>query len=127
VPDAGYRVQQWTGACADAGSSTQCFLLKIVEDQTSTVVFELVLGGLDDDNDGVRNDDDQCPDTPLGAVVDQNGCSIEQLCDCEQARNHGQYVSCVARTSIGFVRAGLIDALERGWIMAEAAQSQCGK
>ncbi len=127
VPDAGYRVQQWTGACADAGSSTQCFLPKIVEDQTSTVVFESTGVGPDDDNDGVPNNGDQCADTPPGAVVDQNGCSIEQLCDCEEARNHGQYVSCVARTSIGFVRAGLIDGLERGGIMADAAQSQCGK
>ena len=128
VPDAGYRVKEWTGACADAGSSTQCFLPKIVEDQSSSVFFELEGGGFDDDDkDGVPNDDDQCADTPPGAVVDQNGCAIEQLCSCEQARNHGQYVSCVARTSISFVRAGLIDALERGWIMAEAAQSQCGK
>ena len=127
VPDAGYRVQQWTGACADAGSSAQCFLPKIVEDQLSTVVFASTGVGTDDDNDGVPNDDDQCPDTLPGAVVDQNGCSIEQLCDCDQARNHGRYVSCVTRTANAFVRAGLIDAGEKGAIVAEAARSQCGR
>ncbi len=28
----------------------------------------------DSDNDGVPDDRDQCPDTPAGAVVDENGC-----------------------------------------------------
>jgi hypothetical protein len=83
--------------------------------------------GIDDDNDGVPNDDDRCPDTPPGAGIDQNGCTIKQLCSCEQARNHGQYVSCVARTSTKFVRAGYIGARDKRAIMAEAAQSQCGK
>ena len=29
---------------------------------------------LDDDNDGVLNDVDQCPNTPAGVVVDETGC-----------------------------------------------------
>ena len=29
---------------------------------------------LDDDNDGVNNCDDKCPDTPTGAKVDKHGC-----------------------------------------------------
>ena len=29
---------------------------------------------LDDDNDGVLNDVDQCPNTPVGVVVDETGC-----------------------------------------------------
>ena len=29
---------------------------------------------LDDDNDGVPNDIDQCPNTPAGVVVDERGC-----------------------------------------------------
>ncbi|MFL9845107.1 carbohydrate-binding protein [Flavobacterium rhizosphaerae] len=33
----------------------------------------------DDDNDGVSNDLDQCPDTPAGDVVDFNGCTIFTL------------------------------------------------
>lgn len=105
-----------------------CYLSKIIEDKDSTVVFEAVPdNGTDNDGDGVVNDKDDCPNTPAGAAVDQNGCSLEQLCVCDQASNHGQYVSCVARTSNRFVRAGLIDEIEREAIMSEAAQSQCGK
>ena len=29
----------------------------------------------DDDGDLVKDTDDQCPNTPLGAVVDSNGCA----------------------------------------------------
>lgn len=31
---------------------------------------------IDEDNDGVRTDLDQCPNTPEGTVVDQNGCEL---------------------------------------------------
>jgi OOP family OmpA-OmpF porin len=31
----------------------------------------------DSDNDGVINDNDLCPDTPAGVVVDQNGCPLD--------------------------------------------------
>ncbi|WP_051278510.1 OmpA family protein [Solimonas flava] len=35
----------------------------------------------DDDNDGVPNDADQCPNTPAGAVVDANGCEADADAD----------------------------------------------
>ena len=31
----------------------------------------------DDDNDGVENEIDRCPETPSGSVVDENGCEIK--------------------------------------------------
>lgn len=31
----------------------------------------------DDDNDGVANENDLCPNTPAGAMVDVNGCAID--------------------------------------------------
>ena len=34
---------------------------------------------LDDDEDGIINDVDLCPDTPTGEIVDVNGCSESQL------------------------------------------------
>jgi OOP family OmpA-OmpF porin len=39
----------------------------------------IMFGGAfpDDDNDGVQNSSDRCPDTPLGALVDKNGCPID--------------------------------------------------
>lgn len=39
VPDAGYQVQNWTGACATAGSNAHCTLKNIQADQVSTVAF----------------------------------------------------------------------------------------
>lgn len=39
----------------------------------------IMFGGAfaDDDADGVGNGDDKCPDTPVGAMVDKNGCPID--------------------------------------------------
>jgi hypothetical protein len=31
------------------------------------------------DGDGVSDENDQCPNTPPGEIVDQNGCSASQL------------------------------------------------
>jgi hypothetical protein len=39
VPDAGYQVQSWSGACAAAGNTAQCDLTNIQADQVSTVSF----------------------------------------------------------------------------------------
>ena len=33
---------------------------------------------IDDDNDGVANEADQCPNTAMGAIVDQYGCALAQ-------------------------------------------------
>jgi hypothetical protein len=87
----------------------------------------------DADGDGVPDSLDQCPDTPAGEVVNAQGCSIDQLVPCSgprsggRWRNHGQYVSRIARVSKKFVRAGLISARERGQIVSAAARSGCGR
>jgi hypothetical protein len=39
VPDPGYQVQSWTGACAGSGSNPQCYLTKVQKDAVSTVSF----------------------------------------------------------------------------------------
>ena len=81
----------------------------------------------DDDEDGVQDDGDECPLTAPGAVIAENGCSIAQLCPCENDwKNHGAYVRCVAHTSEVFVDLGLITEEEKGAIVSEAAQSSCG-
>jgi hypothetical protein len=81
------------------------------------------------DGDGVPDGGlDQCPDTPLGEIVNADGCSIEQLCPCENDwKNHGAYVSCVAHASEDFVADGLITEAEKDIIVSEAGQSSCGK
>ena len=82
----------------------------------------------DDDNDGVLDATDQCLSTAAGATVNTDGCSIAALCPCANDwKNHGAYVSCVAHTAEDFVAAGLITDAEKDALVAEAAQSNCGK
>lgn len=88
----------------------------------------------DIDGDGVANSGDLCAATPLGAVTDPGtGCSITQLCPCEGPRgttvnwrNHGKYVSCVAKTSESFLDQGLIDESEKDATVSAAGMSSCG-
>ena len=58
--------------------------------------------------------------------MDSNGCSIDQLCPCATAVNHGQYVSCVSQTTQSFYQAGLITKAQKKAIKQAAAQSPCG-
>lgn len=89
-------------------------------------------GETDADGDGVGDSVDQCPDTPAGALVNSDGCSIDQLAPCSGPasggtwKNHGQYVSTVAQVSQQFREQGLITQEEKGAIVASAAQSGCG-
>ena len=83
---------------------------------------------LDSDDDGIDDDDDECPDSPEGAVTDDVGCAIADYCPCDgDWKNHGQYVRCVGNTAKDFLDAGLLDDLEIGSIISQAAQSSCGK
>ncbi len=69
---------------------------------------------LDDDNDGVLDVQDNCPNTVSGSIVDASGCAISQICPCEGPvtgqtwPSHGNYVACVDQTSKKFFKAGLI-------------------
>jgi Thrombospondin type 3 repeat len=89
----------------------------------------------DDDADLVEDGDDICEYTPLGTVVDPaTGCSISQLCpetgsmgSSTPWKNHGKYVSCVAKATSSFVAIGLISEMEKGEIISEAGQSSVGQ
>jgi hypothetical protein len=87
----------------------------------------------DNDCDMVLNDDDLCPMTPEGEIVDPDGCSLDQLCPCdgpidsiEAWKNHGKYVSCVSKQSEVFFEMSLISEFEQDAIVDEAAESECG-
>ena len=81
----------------------------------------------DSDNDGVVDADDMCPGTSVGAVVNDNGCNIDQLCPCaSQWKNHGAYVSCVSKTAEAFATEGLITSAEKDAVVSAAAHSSCG-
>lgn len=90
----------------------------------------------DTDGDGVWDIDDACPSTASGAAVDQYGCSgaqnIANLCPCDGSsannpwRNHGQYVSCVAKAKNTQINHGLMSEADGDAIVSAAAQSSCG-
>jgi uncharacterized protein YraI len=89
-------------------------------------------GETDADGDGVADSLDLCPGTPTGAIVDANGCSIDQIAPCSGPAsggtwiNHGQYVSTVAQAAEAFVEQRLISEAQAEEIVAQAAQSTCG-
>lgn len=83
---------------------------------------------VDTDEDGVPNYIDACSGTPVGNLVDENGCSIEQLCPCDGPwKNHGGYLRQMRAVTEHFLSAGLITSGERRAILKEAARSNCGK
>jgi hypothetical protein len=82
----------------------------------------------DADSDGVPDYLDECPETPLGSVVNDTGCSIEQLCPCDKPwKNHGEYLKCLHAVTGEFLNDSLITDAERDAILLEAAKSDCGK
>jgi hypothetical protein len=89
-------------------------------------------GETDADGDGVADSLDECPGTAAGAIVDANGCSIEQLAPCAGPasggtwKNHGQYVPSVAQAAEAFLAQGLISQEEADEIVGQAANSDCG-
>ena len=93
----------------------------------------LIVPTPDSDGDGVPNGDDACPGTPPGAIVDFDGCSIDQLVPCAGPaaggvwKNHGKYVSSVAKAAQDFLNAGLITEDQKDQIVGAAAESKCGK
>jgi len=92
----------------------------------------LLFGETDADADGVPDSLDLCPGTPAGAIVDADGCSIEQIAPCSGPasggtwKNHGQYVSAVAHAAEAFLAQNLISADQAEEIVVQAAQSNCG-
>ena len=89
-------------------------------------------GETDADADGVGDSLDQCPGTPVGDIVDANGCSIDQIVPCSGPasggtwKNHGQYVSAVAQAVEVFLAQGLVTEDEAEKIISDAARSNCG-
>ena len=82
----------------------------------------------DQDNDGVDDMADGCPDTPGSDIVDSKGCTTIQYClDEGRNGNHGEYVSCIAHIAKKFHSGGLITKAEKDAIVSAAAKSSVGK
>lgn len=105
-----------------------------ISSSTATFSYELVAPTSDNDEDGVPNETDQCPGTPLGSFVDPaNGCSIDELVPCSGPRgtgnawkNHGEYVSSYANTVARVDALGLIPPGEKAGLVKAASMSKCG-
>ncbi len=100
---------------------------------SGTAVFQNIkIGPPDQDFDGVPDSVDACPDTPPCTIVDAQGCSLDQLVPCEGPpsggpwKNHGQYVSAVARAVEEFLGQGLISESQAEAFVSAAAHSPCG-
>lgn len=84
------------------------------------------------DGDGVLDADDACVPSSVGEVVNASGCGISSLCPCahpdggDKWKNHGAYVSCVARASEDFVAEGLMTEAEKDATVSAAGESSCG-
>ncbi len=86
----------------------------------------------DDDDDGVPNINDVCPETAFGANVDIDGCSgaqiVDRECPCDDSwKNHGEYVSCVAHVAEEQLESNFITPVEKEAIVSTHAKSVCGK
>jgi len=81
----------------------------------------------DADNDGVADANDVCPASPGGALVNGAGCCVTQICPCSHPwKNHGAYVSCVAKAADAFVADGLMTLADKDAVVSAAARSACG-
>jgi hypothetical protein len=107
--------------------------LEISADPGLSIDSLAIRWGPDQDDDAVGDFEDRCPESPLAAIVNDHGCSIDQLVPCnarENGRswsNHGQYVSQVKAVADSFVEATLLTPAERDALVREAARSTCGK
>jgi len=88
--------------------------------------------GDDADGDAVGDACDACSDTGLVDPIDRSGCSIDQLCPCDEDldgnpwKNHGKYVRCVVDEAKRFKSKGIIDKIGVSAIKAAAKASECG-
>ena len=82
----------------------------------------------DIDGDNVVDADDKCLETIPGEVADMTGCSVDQLCPCDNSwKNHGAYVKCIAHATEVFLADGLITFEEKDAVISYRAESMCGK
>src|SRR5262249_24360298 len=92
----------------------------------------------DTDHDGILAAQDKCPDSNLDLMITVDGCNssvrnqlfndgctiTDKVASCaKSARNHGQFVSCVAQLTNNRKQNGTISASDKGKIQACAAQA----
>lgn len=96
---------------------------------------------LDSDNDGVPNNEDECPNSDLSttvtidgcnsgvtnslSVLGKTGCTISDLIgQCTiGAKNHGKFVSCISNLTNALKTAGIITGTQKGAIQSCAGRA----
>ena len=73
-PSEGFRLESWTGACTGVGACV------VVMDADRAVDADFV-AVLDDDSDGLENDQDNCPQDANASQVDTDGDGQGDACD----------------------------------------------
>jgi hypothetical protein len=127
------NLEQGVIAGTSIGGYLQIVNSPTIATNSGTAVFQNIrIGPPDQDFDGVPDSADACPNTPPCSIVDANGCSIDQLAPCDGPasggtwKNHGQYVSSVAKAVNSFLAQGVINETQADAILSAAAQSNCG-
>jgi len=127
------NLEQGVIAGTSIGGYIQIVNSPTITTNSGTAVFQNIkIGPPDQDFDGVPDSADACPNTPPCSIVDANGCSIDQLAPCDgpasggKWKNHGQYVSSVAKAVNEFLAQGVINETQADAILSAAAQSNCG-
>ncbi|RXP62723.1 carbohydrate-binding protein [Lutibacter sp. HS1-25] len=72
-------LQNWETVRADIEISKGLQTLRIANSATPLNLNWVKFSTIDDDKDGIENDLDQCPDTPIGTAVDEKGCPIFKI------------------------------------------------
>jgi hypothetical protein len=80
------QVEENLATCQSNLEVTQAALQTCNADVADTVA-QLIAATVDDDGDGVRDLDDNCPGTPSSIVVDRQGCSKQQYCGAIAAQD----------------------------------------
>lgn len=106
----------------------------------NTGAFTIQVNGVepvppDRDGDGIADAEEECScrDTPVGHIVNAQGCSLQQLCPCEAPlgrtawKNQKEYVSCVSGAAEEFVAEGLLTKEQQKSIVRQAQRASCGR
>ncbi len=71
------------------------FCSDINESYDDEGICEAFENNKDSDDDGVNDEDDECPDTPADEAVDDSGCSAEQFCNAVDVSGWRGALSCL--------------------------------
>ncbi len=82
----------------------------------------------DGDEDGKGDACDVCPLHSPDDADDNGECGVQDPCPCDADwKNHGEFVTCVVKSTKEQVRAGDLTDAARAQLISAAAQSSCGK